>query len=151
MDAEDGRRPRPQTYQLRGKVTYVRAGDRFVAGASILAGTPARRAQLSTYRQNTYDPLAHLNAVNTVDRYAAMKSLPFRADLRSAAVVAIERRLDEETDTVCWKPPAPAPLSGRQKRLKSSQHCCGARSVQIFGWRPCLSSPSCAHREAVQF
>src|SRR5579872_5216898 len=33
-----------------------------------------------------------------VDRYAAVKSLPLRPDLKSAAVPAIERRLDEEAE-----------------------------------------------------
>jgi hypothetical protein len=93
-DAADGRR----LIRLRGKVAYVRAGDRFVGGASILAGTPPRRAELSAFRHNTYDPLAHLNAHSAVDRYAAVKSLPFRPDLKSAAMTAIEGRLDEETE-----------------------------------------------------
>ena len=98
LDAEDGGPPRSQTYNLRGKIAYVRVGDRFVGGASVLAGTPPRRASLSTYRHNTYNPLAHLNAVSAVDRYAAVKSLPFRPDLKSMAVSSIESRLDEETE-----------------------------------------------------
>lgn len=98
MDAEDGRPPRPQTYQLRGKTTYARVGERFVGGASILAGTPPRRTTLAAFGNNVYDPLAHLDAASPVDRYAAVKSLPFRPDLVSRAVSAIERRLDEESD-----------------------------------------------------
>lgn len=98
MDADGDRRPRPQTYQLRGKSAYVRVGDRFLADASILAGTPPQLANLSDYRHRIYDPLAHLDAENAVDRYAAVKSLPFRPELKSAAVSAIESRLDDETE-----------------------------------------------------
>lgn len=103
MDGEDGGRPRTQTFALRDrrgyvKTAYVQAGDRFVGGASILAGTPPRLASLSIYRHHVYDPLAHLDAENAVDRYAAVKSLPFRPDLRQVAVPAIEERLDVEAE-----------------------------------------------------
>jgi len=98
MDPDADGRVRRQSYQLRGKVAYVRPGDRFVGGATFLAGTPARRAKLEDYVQHQYDPLASLAAASEVDRYAAVKSLPFRSDLHSQAVVAIDHRLDVEHD-----------------------------------------------------
>ena len=98
MDAEEGRQARSQTYQLRGKMPYVAPGERFFGEASILAGTPRHLGQLAQYRGNDYDPLANLAAVDPVDRYAAVKALPYRPDLRPRAVAAIEQRLDVETD-----------------------------------------------------
>ena len=97
MDAGEGS-SRRQTYQLRGKVPYVAVSDRFIGEASILAGTPRRCARPDTYLRKTYHPLTQLDADDTVDRYAAVKSLPFRPDLRKAAVSAIEQRLDVEPD-----------------------------------------------------
>jgi len=98
MDAEEGRRPRSQTYHLRGKIPYVAPGERFVGEASILAGTPRHLGQLEQYGGNNYDPLANLAAGDPVDRYAAVKALPYREDLRPRAIAGIEHRLDVETD-----------------------------------------------------
>ena len=98
MDADNEAPQRAQTYQLRGKVAYAVPGERFVGEASILAGLPARRIRLDAYRDHRYEPLADIAALNTVDRYAAVKSLPFRADKRREALAAIEHRLDVETD-----------------------------------------------------
>jgi len=103
LDADGDGRARPQMFALKDKrghvkTAYVRPGDRFVGGASILAGTPPWLASLSTYRQHVYNPLAHLDADTAVDRYAAVKSLPFRPDLTQAAVSAIEARLDVERE-----------------------------------------------------
>lgn len=98
MDADEGQRPRQQTYQLRGKSSYVKAGDRFVGASSILAGTARQRARLAAYLEQTYDPIGNLGAPDAVDRYAAVKSLPFRDDLRDRAISAIEKRLDKETE-----------------------------------------------------
>lgn len=95
----DGERPqRSQTYRLRGKVPYVAVGDRFFAGASILAGLPRGRVHLGDYRDNKYDPLSEINAANPVDRYAAVKSLPYRHDSKQKVLAAIEKRLDIEDD-----------------------------------------------------
>jgi hypothetical protein len=98
MDDEGDRAVRNQTYGLRGKSACVGVGERFVAGASILAGTPRRRATLADYKNERYDPLGEIAARNPVDRYAAIKSLPFRRDLHKHAVAAIEDRLDAEDD-----------------------------------------------------
>jgi hypothetical protein len=98
MDADGNRQPRSQTYQLRGKTPYAAAGERFTGEASIIAGSPRRRVNLQAYRDNKYDPLAELASNNAVDRYAAVKSLPHRPDLKKDAVSEIEKRLDVETD-----------------------------------------------------
>lgn len=89
---------RKQTYTLNGKHVYVQAGDQFRAEVSILAGAPAQRADLNAFAQKTYDPLAGLHEPNAVDRYAAVKALPHRADLREQAVGALEALLAAEAE-----------------------------------------------------
>jgi hypothetical protein len=98
MDAVDDLSQRLQTYQLQGKSPYVAPGDRFVAKASILAGIPRQRSLLDSYRNDLYDPLADIAARNPVDRYAVIKSLPFRPDLKAEAINAVEQRLEVELD-----------------------------------------------------
>ncbi|MGH6777764.1 MAG: HEAT repeat domain-containing protein [Bradyrhizobium sp.] len=98
MDKDDERAERPQTFQLRDRTSYVAAGDRFIADASILAGVPTRRAELKTYLSYKYDPLGQINSKNDVDRYAAVKALPFLPELKSKAVEAIAKRLDAEKE-----------------------------------------------------
>jgi hypothetical protein len=99
MNADNQAPQRNQTYQLRGKTPYVAPGDNFVGKASVLAGVPAKRVQLEAYRNQHYDPMADLAADNPVDRYAAVKSLPFRLDKRAVAATAIESRLNVETES----------------------------------------------------
>lgn len=94
----DGNPPRMQTYSLRGKHVYVQPGQVFVAEASILAGTPAKLADLNAYRQHKYDPIDELKAQNAVDRYAAAKALPRREDLRPKAVAVLEALLATESE-----------------------------------------------------
>jgi hypothetical protein len=89
---------RKQTYTLKGKKTYVRPGDRFRGEVSILAGAPETTANISAFLNQTYDPLAGLREPNAVDRYAAAKSLPYRKDLLSDAVPALESLLKSETE-----------------------------------------------------
>lgn len=94
----EGGDARRQTYTLKGKNTYVSSGDRFKGEVSILAGAPKQMADISTFLSQNYDPLAGLRQSNAVDRYAAAKSLPYRKDLRSAAVPALESLLKTETE-----------------------------------------------------
>jgi hypothetical protein len=98
MDADNERPARSQTFQLRGKVPYVVVGDRFVAEASIIAGVPPKRASLGTYLQNKYDPFSQIAAQDAVDRYAAVKALPYLPQQKQRAVAAIEQRLDGENE-----------------------------------------------------
>lgn len=98
MDVDDERPARTQTFQLRGKVPYVEAGDRFTAGASIIAGAPRRRANLKSYLGDKYDPLDEMGAKEPVDRYAAVKALRFLPEKKARAVLAIEKRLGVEKE-----------------------------------------------------
>jgi hypothetical protein len=96
MLSGDDQPNRKQTYTLKGKTPYVKIGDRFQGGSSILAGTPAEMADLTTYLSKVYDPLADVTAANAVDRFAAVKALRFRDDLHSTALSVLESRLDQE-------------------------------------------------------
>ena len=98
MDADEERPARPQTFPLRGRVPYVVAGERFIAEVSMIAGAPLRRMALTSYLKNKYDPLSEVGANNAVDRYAAVKSLPFLPDKKKQAIAAIEKRLDAEKE-----------------------------------------------------
>lgn len=89
---------RRQTYTLNGKHSYVRPGDRFHANTSIIAGAPPHIADLATFRNKAYDPLASLRAREPIDRYAAVKALPHREDLRTRAVAPLEALLEAEPE-----------------------------------------------------
>jgi hypothetical protein len=89
---------RRQTYTLNGKHTYVRRGDRFRADVSILAGAPAELANLPTFLQQVYDPLIALRSPAAVDRYAAVKALAHRPDLRDRALAPLEELLATEDE-----------------------------------------------------
>jgi hypothetical protein len=98
MDADNERPARPQSFQLRDRVPYVAVGDRFAAETSIIAGAPPRRASLKAFLKDKYHPLDELDAKDAVDRYAAVKALPFVSVLKRKAAAAIERRLEVETE-----------------------------------------------------
>ena len=95
---EEGKRPRNQTYNLKGKHVYAAPGDRFKAGVSILAGAPEYRADLAAYLSRRYDPMRDLQSLHDVDRYAAVKALRYREDLRGRAIYALENLLQRETE-----------------------------------------------------
>jgi hypothetical protein len=94
----DGNSARTQTYSLSGKAAYVHPGESFKAEVSILAGAPARLANLAAFLGRNYDPAVDLRAPNGVDRYAAVKALPHREDLRERAVPWLEELLTSEPD-----------------------------------------------------
>lgn len=98
MQADGDRGSRVQSYALKGKSPYVKPGDKFVAGASILAGLPKQLASLKEYRDRTYDPLRAINSKVAVDRYAAVKAIPHRKDLKAKAVSALEALLSKEEE-----------------------------------------------------
>jgi hypothetical protein len=111
----DGQPERRQTYTLAGKRPYVRVGDRFKAEISILAGAPSRLAVLQDFRERKYDPLNDLQADQAVDRYAAVKALRYRPDLRSRSVAALEAfltRQGEEDGRVALEAAASAAAIG---------------------------------------
>lgn len=94
----DGLPARRQSYSLEGRHAYVQRGDLFKADVSIIAGAPSSLADLSSYLQHRYDPLANLATQNPVDRYAAVKALRFRDDLHSSARSNLAGVLRSETD-----------------------------------------------------
>jgi hypothetical protein len=89
---------RKQTYTLNGKHTYVKADEAFKAEVSILAGAPDKLADLTSFLAKAYDPIADLKSQNPVDRYAGVKSLPQRKDLRAQALPALEALLKAEKE-----------------------------------------------------
>jgi HEAT repeat protein len=89
---------RNQPYRLKGKKVYVKPGVDFKAEVSILAGAPQTQADIASFLKRHYDPLAGLKEANAVDRYAAVKSLPYRDDLLAKAVPALESLLKTETE-----------------------------------------------------
>jgi hypothetical protein len=94
----DGLPPRNQSYSLNGKHSYLEAGDKFKAEVSILAGAPAHLADLSVFKNRLYDPLRHLASASPADRYSAVKALPYREELQSQSVPALENLLRNEQE-----------------------------------------------------
>lgn len=94
----DGAPARSYGYSLRGKVPYVPPRATFPAGTMVLAGTPARLADLEPYKRQVYDPLQALASVVPVDRFAAAKALPFRDDLRQRARPVVEAQVGRDGD-----------------------------------------------------
>ncbi len=90
---------RQQTYSLQEKSAYVAPGDRFIAGASMIAGAVPRLAPLAAQCGRAWDPMATLREANAVDRYAAAKAMPHRgaasAHVRRALLAAMEREPDD--------------------------------------------------------
>lgn len=66
---------RNQSYQLKGKTPYVRAGDGFMGEASILAGAVPRIVDPRSLLQRKWDPTKDLQSASPTDRYAAAKAL----------------------------------------------------------------------------
>src|SRR5581483_2933403 len=89
---------RRQTYALRGKHPYIRPGEVFKGEVSILAGAPEKLADISGFLRQRYDPIPQLDSQNAVDRYAAVKALPYRDDLGRERVTALEKLIGTEAD-----------------------------------------------------
>ena len=96
---EDVDRPsRKQPYRLNGKSAYANPGSEFEAQSTIIAGAPTAVADLTTYLNQPYEPLRHLEAESSVDRYAAVKALRFRNALDGRAVQKLEDLIEREED-----------------------------------------------------
>ena len=89
---------RKQTYTLKGKTPYVKAGDVFQAGSFFLSGAPSAMADLSVHLKQRYDPFVALTSANDVDRYAAAKSFPYRDDPRPKAISSLEALIGHEEE-----------------------------------------------------
>lgn len=92
-----------QTYALRDKRPYVKAGDKFVGLSSIIAGVLPQKCDLDSYLTHSYDPLTELEAPSVVDRFAALKALAHRPDIlkkvgRKALLDLLSEHIDGETD-----------------------------------------------------
>ena len=98
MYAVDDKAERTQTYQLKEKTPYVSAGDRFRANTNFLSGTPRKLADLSSYLSHSYEPFKDILSGNDVDRYAAVKSFPFRDDDRNQVIAALENNIAREQE-----------------------------------------------------
>ncbi|MGH8546070.1 MAG: HEAT repeat domain-containing protein, partial [Gammaproteobacteria bacterium] len=110
---------RRQTYQLRGKVAYVSPGDRFMGGASIIAGTVPQPAPLDVLKARTWDPLQTLAAPDAVDRYAAAKAIPHRNfEARPATGALLAQMKTEEDDRVALEMAASAARLGSDTGLE---------------------------------
>ena len=66
---------RNQTYQLRGKTAYFKAGEAFLADSQFLAGLPAAKATFPNPRRVRWDPRRMLRSNSPIDRYVAVKAL----------------------------------------------------------------------------
>ncbi len=89
---------RRQSYQLKEKRPYVVAGDKFIGGASIIAGTVRRLAPVDQLRSRKWDCRKALAADDPVDRYAAAKAVPHTADTKSWGEDALARALKKESE-----------------------------------------------------
>ena len=64
----------------------------------MLAGAPKSQADLSSYLGTEYHPLNDLQSDSDVDRYAAVKSLPYRDDPRDTAIAALEKLIPSDPE-----------------------------------------------------
>lgn len=96
--ANEEKEARRQTYRLNGKTPYVSPDDVREALTTILAGAPDSQADLSAYLSNQYDPLTDVQSESSVDRYAAVKSLPHRDDPRDKVLAALEELIETEAE-----------------------------------------------------
>ena len=127
MDPDDERPAKAQGFPLRNRVPYVVKGDKFIAGASIIAGAPPRRIAIKSYLQNKYQPLDEVSANDPVDRYAAVKALPYLPEKKKQAVIALEKQLDtEQEDRVLLE------TAGAGTALKSSK---AWEQLEAFVWK----------------
>ena len=92
---ESGRR---QAYQLKEKRPYVAAGDKFIGGASIIAGTVTRLAPMAMLRDRKWDCRKALAAEDPVDRYAAAKAVPHMMDVKTWGGDVLARALKTESE-----------------------------------------------------
>lgn len=97
MQGREGRH-RAQSFRLKNKHPYVQPGDLFKANVTILAGAPSRLADLEAFQTREYDLLSDLGAEKAVDRYAAVKALRHRKDMRAQAIPLLESLLEKERD-----------------------------------------------------
>lgn len=89
---------RCQSYQLKGKRPYVVAGDEFIGGASIIAGTVPRPAPIHELRSRSWNCRNALAAEDPVDRYAAARAVPHAAESNRWGTDALAQALESESE-----------------------------------------------------
>lgn len=93
VNLQTGRR---QTYQLKGKIAYIRVGECVIGDESIIAATVPSMFHLPAAPKSTWNPLSDVFADSTVDRYAAAKVLPFSNADRSKSKKLLEEAMSKE-------------------------------------------------------
>jgi len=86
------------TYQLRGKHPYLQVGEQFTAHATLVAGVVPEMADLSSRLADSWDPIGALRSESDLERYAAVKVIPFRSDLQEAAGPILYEMLEDDPD-----------------------------------------------------
>lgn len=89
---------RKQTYPLKGKAAYVKPGDSFTGGVTFLAGVVPRLADITSYTERQWNPLADLSSDDPADRYVAARVMPFRQENPTVRRQALEASLKEEQE-----------------------------------------------------
>lgn len=90
-----GRQAYFATARLTNVVFDPSLHDHFYA---LVAGAPSALADLKHHLADSYHPLDDVAAESPMDRYAAVKALRFRSDLRRESVPALEDALDSERE-----------------------------------------------------
>jgi hypothetical protein len=90
--------PEHRWLSIRGGSTTSLSAIGAYVGRDVANLASIRLADLNAYKQHRYDPIAELKAQNAVDRYAAVKALQRREDLRAKAVPALEALLAREAE-----------------------------------------------------
>ena len=135
----DGLKPRHQSYKIDGKTAYLRPGQKFKAHSTIIAGAPTSIANLASYRSQKYRPFEDLHSSSDLDRYAAVKALPYYCSPPSATARKLERVISRETE-----PRITLEAAGSSAKLGSRF---GQRKIASFVWGK--ETPSDLRMEAV--
>lgn len=90
---------RQWTYSLKNKSSYVTAGQRFVGGASFLAGDVARTISPKQLTRRRWHPMRDLGVAAPADRHAAAVALGVSTDNAKRVRAALAKALTREQET----------------------------------------------------
>ncbi len=85
-------------YRLQGRHPYVRRGDRFTGGQTIIAGVVARMASPTALLRMTWKPGDALRSRAALDRLCAAKALPHLPSGRRTTAALLAQALADEDD-----------------------------------------------------
>jgi hypothetical protein len=132
---------RKRTYQLKGKTPYVKPGDTFRGGVTFLAGVVSQLADIKSYLNRQWDPLADLASDDPTDRYVAARAIPFRNEdptvRRQALEVALQNEQEDRTRLE---------LASSAARLCSRP---GKNALLDVVWKPVPGTPEYLPMEAI--